>query len=426
MSAARPSAARPEPYPLLRLGELEPDLRNDDLIRGVLGRGTLGAIYGAPGASKSFVAIELALCVALGVPWRGHRTRQGGVLYIAAEGARGMRNRLLAAARLHEVERRSAVPLALLPSAVRLDAETQDVDRLLSTVMVNDLETSLVIVDTLSQAMPGKDQNGTVDMTAAAAVAGRIGVELGATVLLVHHSGKDASRGLRGNNALEATLDTILHVAQDGDGVCTILSEKQKELPTGRVWRHRLETVELGADEDGEPVTSCYVRPLEPDEVAASLTPSRRRPGRPSSAEDVLAAIADLDAMGKRQRVPRNVLADSGYLDAVAKRGFDPAVEVDGYSRKAVANLLACRFASDGNPAGTSDGNSEELRKKREAERKRVSRRIDSAIREDLVCAHDDWIWLRERDADGYGVPWDGNSGASAVRTERTEKARPL
>ncbi|WP_426765441.1 AAA family ATPase, partial [Pseudomonas aeruginosa] len=56
------------------------------LVRGILGEGGLSVLYGAPGAGKSFLALDLGYAVATGQPWMGRDTRQGPVIYAAGEG----------------------------------------------------------------------------------------------------------------------------------------------------------------------------------------------------------------------------------------------------------------------------------------------------------------------------------------------------
>jgi hypothetical protein len=78
-------------------------------------------------------------------------------------------------------------------------------------------------------------------------------------VLLVHHSGKEALRGLRGHSSLLAALDVAIEVVRDGDLRLWKMA-KAKEGDDEAAEGFRLDVVELGTDADGEPVTSCVVR----------------------------------------------------------------------------------------------------------------------------------------------------------------------
>ena len=74
-------------------------------VEDVLPMRGFGLIYGKPRSFKSFVAMDLAIRVVLGLPWAGKRVATGRVVYIAAEGAHGMRKRIAAGKMRHEVPR---------------------------------------------------------------------------------------------------------------------------------------------------------------------------------------------------------------------------------------------------------------------------------------------------------------------------------
>src|SRR5687767_14623323 len=62
------------------------------LVEGLLlHSGAFGILYGQPGQSKTFAALDIALCVATGCPWAGKPTVQGPVIYVCGESLFGMR-----------------------------------------------------------------------------------------------------------------------------------------------------------------------------------------------------------------------------------------------------------------------------------------------------------------------------------------------
>ena len=79
---------------LVDLRSIEAVLTSNYMVKGWLGRNCLSMLYGPSNAGKTFVALDLAMHVASGKPWRGYRVNGGSVLYIAAEGGAGVRNRL--------------------------------------------------------------------------------------------------------------------------------------------------------------------------------------------------------------------------------------------------------------------------------------------------------------------------------------------
>lgn len=119
---------------------------------------------------------------------------------------------------------------------------------------------ALVIVDTLARAMGEGDENSGPDMGAMIRTLDLIRGETGAHVLVVHHAGKDTSKGARGHSSLRAAVDTEIEVTRDGLFI-TAETKKQRDMEGQRTFSYSLSRVELGLDEDGDPVTSCVVAP---------------------------------------------------------------------------------------------------------------------------------------------------------------------
>jgi hypothetical protein len=118
----------------------------------------------------------------------------------------------------------------ILPARIQL-LDKRMVPELLQ-VFKNDLPTGeplvWVAIDTLSQTSGGADENDATQMAEYVGALERIREATGAFTQLVHHSGKDASRGVRGSSVLTGNFDTIVEVAQDDDGVATAKCIKQR------------------------------------------------------------------------------------------------------------------------------------------------------------------------------------------------------
>src|SRR5262249_24287435 len=84
------NASRFQPLTLGEMAELPPP---EWLIAGLVPEDGLVVLYGEPAAGKSFLALDWGLSVAIGEPWLGYEVRQGEVVYIYAEGARGLTRR---------------------------------------------------------------------------------------------------------------------------------------------------------------------------------------------------------------------------------------------------------------------------------------------------------------------------------------------
>jgi hypothetical protein len=389
-------------YRVLHFANIEPNLVSNDLVKGVLGRESIVVMYGASGSTKSFCATEIGLAVASGQPWRGRHSRRGTVVYVAAEGARGMQNRLYGSRQHLAIGSAEKVDFLLVPSVVRLVEETPDVDRFVRTIQeISGKGVDLVIIDTLSQSMPGADENGPKDMTAAIAAAQRIRDELGATVLIVHHSGKDVAKGARGHSSLRAATDTELEVKQDADGLCRVRATKQKEGETGDEWLHRLEQIEIGSDENGDPVTTAIVKPVSSKDAAEITTDRRSLLGKKNSlAAAAVEACLDLGRMDKQVRIPSDALAASGYLALIDELGWDRAVPIFGYMRRDVVSLLVARYEDGDEERRESDEDAtlaaDERKRVSDKKRNSAKRRIDKAIEAGLMVAHEEWVWMKE------------------------------
>ena len=86
--------------------------------------------------------------------------------------------------------------------------------------------------------------------------------------MLVHHSGKDTSKGARGASALRAACDTEIELSFDEETrVRTARATKQRDMETGAEINFILQIVELGEDADGDQVTTCIIRQATREEM---------------------------------------------------------------------------------------------------------------------------------------------------------------
>lgn len=135
----------------------------------------------------------------------------------------------------------------------------------------------LIVVDTLARCFGGNDENDARDMGAFIEGCDVIKRETGATLLVVHHSGKDDTKGARGSSAFRAALDAEFNVRREGDGGAIILTcTKMKDAEEPKQAAFDLRTVELFTDRDGELISSLVVQDLprearEPDPELADI-----------------------------------------------------------------------------------------------------------------------------------------------------------
>ena len=264
-----------EPFPLTLASDLAGIAEAQDFVEGLLTDGGASVVYGPSNCGKSFWTLDLAACVAAGQPFRGDlECEQGAVVYVALEGTQGAKNRIEALRRAGRLP--GNAPLYLCFSPVSL-LESGHAAKLTATVTFAAKQSAmpcrLVILDTLARAMAGGDENKGQDMGAAVASMDSVRAATGAHVLLVHHCGKNEALGARGHSSLRGAVDTEIEISRpEGESVSTVRVTKQREIPMGEPMPFTLESITLGADRRGRPITSCVVR--HEDSIMAS-TPGK-------------------------------------------------------------------------------------------------------------------------------------------------------
>lgn len=222
-------------------------------VKGLLATTGIAAIYGPSGSAKSFLAKDLGASIALGQDWFGHRTTQCDVTYVILEGEGGLSNRVAA----WEAHNGKTLPsgFCALAQPFRL-ADAQDVEDLAAVLPKG----GVVIIDTLNRAAPGMDENSSQDMGHILAGMKRLQESTGGLVIVVHHTGKDASKGLRGHSSLPAALDGAIEVERSATSRCWSAA-KVKDGEDGKAVAFQLHRIVLGTDADGDEITSCAVGP---------------------------------------------------------------------------------------------------------------------------------------------------------------------
>lgn len=202
------------------------------LVDGVLPVDTFTMLFGAPGSTKSFWALDAACSIAAGYPLHGSPVRKSKVIYSAGEGLRGLRWRVEAWKMAHPDADHKALEenFALLPRTVRV-LDEQDAGRLLLTAKEFAPEgLGLLVVDTWARAMTGGDENSSHDSGLAIEVCETVRRESGATVLVVHHTTVDGTRE-RGSGSLKGAADAQMKMVKDENGTITLTCVKMKDAP---------------------------------------------------------------------------------------------------------------------------------------------------------------------------------------------------
>jgi len=244
--------ANKEENPLLKWLSYDSDAALDRiasqqwLIYQVLPVDAFGVVYGPSGSYKSFVGMDLSACVASGLKWHGNDTdNPGHVIYVGAEGATGLHLRKKAWEIRHGKKLNN---LAILGTAVTINKPLECqifVDLCLAAAKAINEPIKLIVVDTLARSFEG-EENSATDMGAFVRACDNIRASTGATVLVVHHSGKDADKGARGSSALRAACDFEFKVVSPAKKVTKLSCTKAKDSDPFDDMTFKLNVVEIG------------------------------------------------------------------------------------------------------------------------------------------------------------------------------------
>ena len=224
------------------------------LIKGVIPKAELVMIYGASGSGKSFVLIDMLAAMARGVDWRGRKTQMVRVILIAAEGSGGVGKRFEAYCRHHDINPDDLhIGVITLPPNFMLKDDISELVKAVAAVGGADF----IAIDTLAQVTPGANENAGEDMGLVLANSRALGLATEATIGMIHHAGKDATRGSRGWSGIRAAVDAEIEVLKHENGQREIRTTKMKDGDDGLSWGFKLEVVDVGLDDDGEAITSC-------------------------------------------------------------------------------------------------------------------------------------------------------------------------
>jgi len=339
----------PEPDALDRaVAALEAELLDSDgldaipelqpLIDGYLYRNSMARVIGPSGSMKSFVMLDFAGHIGGGHPWHGHRTKQGLVIYLVAEGGGGVRKRVRA---WEQYYGRKMTGVKFLPRPV----QAADLGEWAVLIEVcKRLRPVLVIFDTQARITVGVEENSAKEMGLIVHRLEALREACGACVALVHHQGLNGEHG-RGSTSVKGALQTELRVAKKGKGAAqtriTVASDKQKDDEELGDMVFAVEVVKLAGEarEDGSPVTSVVLVPGKPladgdgtegsgggprkasARVLAVLR-DERRPLTPNGIGDVLARLEGGPLKLRTIQNALKELADNGSIQAAGMSGY--------------------------------------------------------------------------------------------------------
>jgi hypothetical protein len=222
-AAAAPADQR-QRFRLLSIEEVKAIPAPKFLVDDLLPEGALAEMHGPPGGGKTFIALDVALSIASGLPWFGRRVRRGAVVYVIGEGKAGMGARIRAWEAKAAVTR--GVRFHVVDEPVQL-LEPRDLGLFVRALVPLGEPPALIVLDTLARCFVGGEENSARDMGMAIAGADQIRRVTGAAVLIVHHTRKEGDQE-RGSVALRGGVDTMMAVKEEDDHL-VVTCEKQKD-----------------------------------------------------------------------------------------------------------------------------------------------------------------------------------------------------
>lgn len=328
-------------FKLLSVGDVERMAPSKWIVKGVIPETGLASIYGPSGSGKTFLALDLIAAIASKEEWFGFKVTNVPVVYLGLEGKAGIARRIQAWIKKHG---KLGDNFKLVLDNFNL-MERSDVEVLADLLIGSKLVKGLVVIDTLNQATPSADENSSKDMGLIISHLKLLQELTSSLVLIIHHTGKNTSAGLRGHSSLKAALDINIEVL--GGSNRSWMVEKNKEGADGHSFPFKLTQITLGQDDDGDLITSCVV-----ERDSSVLLQLREPSGKNQKAvlkliKNALFASVDLNrceagAEKKCIRVEEAILIAAGALATVVKN------KRANLARSVIASLVENGFFCSG------------------------------------------------------------------------------
>jgi len=238
----------------LSMSEIKKLPRTQWHVPGIYQKVSVSLTYGDANTGKTFVDLDMALCMAYGMHWQGRKLEKTSVLYIYGEGNEGLANRVEAWQKYHDKPDTDNIQFICFPVQLMSELEI-----LCATIEDMDEIPAFIVLDTFSVCAEGIAENDNVEVARFIACASHIKRTYKTHVHIIHHAGKNGD--YRGAAAFRGNVDTMILLSRSGQDEPIVMScKKQKDAPYFNDIRLKLEQVEISWDEDTHiPITSCVV-----------------------------------------------------------------------------------------------------------------------------------------------------------------------
>lgn len=344
----------------------------DWLIKHLIERNGIMILAGESMAGKSFLIMDMGIKVARGMDYAGHKVRQGAVIHMAVEDGKGTELRFKGCLKAQGISPDSDVPYVVMdPFANGGLGFTLMADDVVDRFIAECLEwkgyygsLELIIIDTLSMATEGMDENSSGEASKVLGRINRIREHTGATVAVVHHMNAGGTK-VRGSTAIVANVPNVIELRQqmipspnkreepkpalDGEGrqIRRARLAKNKNGVGNKTWAFVLEEVKLDElDEDSEPFTTMVcVRPAKHGQHESQEDVTRLQGDQKLVFDALVAAQADSIITGEGSGgkvVPQNdfVAAVRKRMSFKSEKPEDQQNELAGFLKRTTTALM--------------------------------------------------------------------------------------
>lgn len=370
------------------------------MVKGVLTENEISMLLGESQSGKSFIAIEIAMSVARGVPFFGHQVRKGGVIYQAGESATGVRRRRFPAYARHHDVGRADLPIVLLERPVDFYTSDEQVDQFIEEcrywASTFDDPLKLIIIDTFNKATPGANENDGKDMGMVLARCDRVRRATGAHVMLVHHLNAGGTKA-RGHTSLFGNVENVVTVRRvpdskdaDGRAIREWVLSKAKDGEDGISKKFVLRQVHLGQDSDGDAITSCVVQPPE----GATVVPDDPDGIFVTGFNATILRAVYVAIQTKGVIAPQALGLGRGAM-AVEKRDLQSIIK----------DALDASDDDDIDRKPKPDETEEDAeRRRKDKRRKDIQRAREHLYAKGVIAQRGDWTWLTGKKVKGFEI----------------------
>jgi len=208
--------------------------------------------------------------------WMGCKVRGGSVLYLQTEGGTAFNTRLVALRNKYPEFKNVKLAVRALPINLFNDeGDIAKIKLLIKEIGKKHGDVKVLCVDTIARATQGQlEENSNSEFSKFLANLDLIRAETGVHIMLVGHTGKDLSKGLRGSYSAVAAAETLIEINLDNNSnIRTAVTTKQRDMELGKSIDFVLTREALGEDEDGDEITTCTIRQPTEEEIKENNKP---------------------------------------------------------------------------------------------------------------------------------------------------------